>query len=49
MGLKDIFSKKSSIVDTGKILLNVPGKLLGPAKITSEGDFLVALVPDEKK
>lgn len=49
MGLMDVFGKKSPLVDTGKYLSNVPGKLLGPAKLLPEGDFLVAFMPDDKK
>ena len=45
----DMFSGKTSLVDSGKYLANAPGKLLGPAKMSSEGDFGVAFAPDDKK
>jgi hypothetical protein len=49
MGLMDMFSGKTFLADSGKYLANVPGKLLGPAKMSSEGDFNIAFVPDDKK
>jgi len=49
MGLMDMFSGKSPLVDSGKYLASVSGKLLGPAKINPDGDFSVAFIPDDKK
>jgi len=49
MGLLDMFGKKSPLVDCNVTLSNVPGQLTGIPGATSEGDFAVRFIPDDKK
>lgn len=49
MGLMDMFSGKISLADSGKYLANIPGRFLGPAKLSSDGDFNIGFTPDDKK
>lgn len=49
MGLLDMFGKKSPLVDCNVTLSNVPGQLTGIPGVTSEGDFAVRFIPDDKK
>ena len=48
MGLMDMFSKKSPLVDCQKTLSNISGKLTGMPGVGPEGDFSARLVPDDK-
>lgn len=49
MGLLDMFGKKSPLVDVNSYLFNIPGQLTGMPGVTSEGDFAVRFIPDDKK
>src|SRR5258708_246564 len=49
MGLMDMFGKKSPLVDCQTYLSNITGKLSGSPQMTTEGDFSVWFIPDNKQ
>lgn len=49
MGLMDMFGKKNPLVDGNLYLSNIAGKFTGAPGVSSEGDFAVRFVPDDKQ